>query len=218
MKVGSSNCSILLSPSPSFIQPRKDWKVGRWEATAVHMGPGETHPWDSGWGSHGYPPVLECLYSWRHQKKKKNSTLSGSPSFAHETKMEFFNSSVFLLAWCTQCSLVSRFFHFLHLLALPSVFLAPGSPLPYSSLSILAIRVQGNANQHQPPAMATTATDLIGYIILFIEQIVKTKVFMMIYRKFLRPRELLDIFIERFEELGDDEDDDNEEIRNARLR
>ena len=71
MKVGSSNCSILLSPSPSFIQPRKDWKVGRWEATAVHMGPGETHPWDSGWGSHGYPPVLECLYSWRHQKKKK---------------------------------------------------------------------------------------------------------------------------------------------------
>ena len=66
--------------------------------------------------------------------------------------------------------------------------------------------------------MATTATDLIGYIILFIEQIVKTKVFMMIYRKFLRPRELLDIFIERFEELGDDEDDDNEEIRNARLR
>lgn len=40
----------------------------------------------------------------------------------------------------------------------------------------------------------------------------------MIYRKFLRPRELLEMFIERFEELDDDIEDDNEEARNTRLR
>lgn len=40
----------------------------------------------------------------------------------------------------------------------------------------------------------------------------------MIYRKFLRPRELLEMFIERFEELGEFVDDDDEEARNTRLR
>ncbi|KAF9143291.1 hypothetical protein BGX30_000883 [Mortierella sp. GBA39] len=50
------------------------------------------------------------------------------------------------------------------------------------------------------------------------EQITRTKVFLMIYRKFLRPRELLEMFIERFEELGEFVDDDDEESKNTRLR
>ncbi|KAF8947769.1 hypothetical protein BGZ47_008011 [Haplosporangium gracile] len=50
------------------------------------------------------------------------------------------------------------------------------------------------------------------------EQIARTKVFLMIYRKFLRPRELLEMFIERFEELGEFVDDDDEEAKNTRLR
>ncbi|KAF9124867.1 hypothetical protein BGW39_007849 [Mortierella sp. 14UC] len=50
-----------------------------------------------------------------------------------------------------------------------------------------------------------------------IEQITRTKVFLMIYRKFLRPRELLEMFIERFEELGEFVDDDDE-AKNTRLR
>ncbi|KAF9905208.1 hypothetical protein EC991_001911 [Linnemannia zychae] len=50
------------------------------------------------------------------------------------------------------------------------------------------------------------------------EQITRTKVFLMIYRKFLRPRELLEMFIERFEELGEFVDDDDEEAKNTRLR
>lgn len=40
----------------------------------------------------------------------------------------------------------------------------------------------------------------------------------MIYRKFLRPRELLDMLIERFEELGEFIDDEDEEANNTRLR
>lgn len=41
----------------------------------------------------------------------------------------------------------------------------------------------------------------------------------MIYRKFLRPRELLEMFIERFEELKEFAgDEDEEEARNTRLR
>ncbi|KAF9575191.1 hypothetical protein EC968_004127 [Mortierella alpina] len=39
----------------------------------------------------------------------------------------------------------------------------------------------------------------------------------MIYRKFLRPRELLEMFIERFEELGEFVDEDDEEAKNTRL-
>jgi hypothetical protein len=59
---------------------------------------------------------------------------------------------------------------------------------------------------------------VLGRVILFIEQITRTKVFLMIYRKFLRPRELLEMFIERFEELGEFVDDDDEEAKNTRLR
>ncbi|KAG0040870.1 hypothetical protein BGZ82_007892 [Podila clonocystis] len=52
-----------------------------------------------------------------------------------------------------------------------------------------------------------------------IEQIARTKVFFMIYRKFLRPRELLEMFIGRFEELKEFAgDEDDEEARNTRLR
>ncbi|KAF9965545.1 hypothetical protein BGZ70_004623 [Mortierella alpina] len=51
-----------------------------------------------------------------------------------------------------------------------------------------------------------------------IEQIARTKIFLMIYRKFLRPRELLEMFIERFEELGEFIDEDDEEAKNTRLR
>lgn len=40
----------------------------------------------------------------------------------------------------------------------------------------------------------------------------------MIYRKFMRPRELLEMFIERFENLGEATDDDDEKARNTRLR
>lgn len=40
----------------------------------------------------------------------------------------------------------------------------------------------------------------------------------MIYRKFLRPRELLEMFIDRFEDVGKTTDDDDEEARNTRLR
>ncbi|KAF9027682.1 hypothetical protein BGZ52_002407 [Haplosporangium bisporale] len=51
------------------------------------------------------------------------------------------------------------------------------------------------------------------------EQIARTKVFFMIYRKFLRPRELLEMFIERFEELKEFAgEEDEEEARNTRLR
>jgi len=56
-------------------------------------------------------------------------------------------------------------------------------------------------------------------MVLKIEQIARTKVFFMIYRKFLRPRELLEMFIERFEELKEFAgDEDEEEARNTRLR
>jgi len=58
----------------------------------------------------------------------------------------------------------------------------------------------------------------LGRLWLLIEQIAKTKVFLMIYRKFLRPRELLDMLIERFEELGEFVDDDDEEAKNTRIR
>jgi len=58
----------------------------------------------------------------------------------------------------------------------------------------------------------------LGRLWLLIEQIAKTKVFLMIYRKFLRPRELLDMLIERFEELGEFVDDDDEEAKNTRFR
>ncbi|KAG0325084.1 hypothetical protein BG004_003300, partial [Podila humilis] len=51
-----------------------------------------------------------------------------------------------------------------------------------------------------------------------LEQHARTKVFFMIYRKFLRPRELLEMFIERFEELKEFSGDDDEEARNTRLR
>ncbi|KAF9920193.1 hypothetical protein FBU30_010025, partial [Linnemannia zychae] len=51
-----------------------------------------------------------------------------------------------------------------------------------------------------------------------IEQIARTKVFLMIYRRFLRPRELLEMFIERFEDLGEFVDDDDEQAKNTRLR
>lgn len=56
------------------------------------------------------------------------------------------------------------------------------------------------------------------FILLKIEQIARTKVFFMIYRKFLRPRELLEMFIERFEELKEFAGDEDEEARNTRLR
>ncbi|KAF9185535.1 hypothetical protein BGZ51_002608 [Haplosporangium sp. Z 767] len=65
-----------------------------------------------------------------------------------------------------------------------------------------------------------TLEDLVDQLIIpdyvnTFEQITRTKVFLMIYRKFLRPRELLEMFIERFEELGELDD---EETKNTRLR
>ncbi|KAF9977822.1 hypothetical protein BGZ73_004735 [Actinomortierella ambigua] len=57
------------------------------------------------------------------------------------------------------------------------------------------------------------------------EQIARTNVFLMIYRKFLRPRDLLELFIDRFEEQGDYVDTDLDEhdlasleARDTRLR
>ncbi|KAF8975179.1 hypothetical protein BGZ46_009370, partial [Entomortierella lignicola] len=50
-----------------------------------------------------------------------------------------------------------------------------------------------------------------------LEHFARTKTFLMIYRKFLRPRELLEMLIERFEELGEFATDDDErmiEIKN----
>ncbi|KAG0237422.1 hypothetical protein BGW42_000998 [Actinomortierella wolfii] len=57
------------------------------------------------------------------------------------------------------------------------------------------------------------------------DQIARTNVFLMIYRKFLRPRDLLEMFIDRFEEQGDyvDADLDEQDLasleaRDTRLR
>ncbi|KAF9429115.1 hypothetical protein BGZ76_001794, partial [Entomortierella beljakovae] len=46
-----------------------------------------------------------------------------------------------------------------------------------------------------------------------LEHFVRTKIFLMIYRKFLRPRQLLEMLIERFEDLG--EYTENDEINNT---
>ncbi|KAF9579573.1 hypothetical protein BGW38_004115, partial [Lunasporangiospora selenospora] len=46
----------------------------------------------------------------------------------------------------------------------------------------------------------------------------RVKEFLLIYRKFLRPRELLEMFIERFEELGEFADDDDDAAKNTRQR
>ncbi|KAF9353728.1 hypothetical protein BGX26_008521 [Mortierella sp. AD094] len=45
-----------------------------------------------------------------------------------------------------------------------------------------------------------------------LEHFVRTKIFLMIYRKFLRPRELLEMLIERFEELGECAENDDEKV------
>ncbi|KAG0268824.1 hypothetical protein DFQ27_005611 [Actinomortierella ambigua] len=57
------------------------------------------------------------------------------------------------------------------------------------------------------------------------DQIARTNVFLMIYRKFLRPRDLLELFIDRFEDQGDFVDTDLDEhdlasleARDTRLR
>ncbi|KAF9371636.1 hypothetical protein CPB97_001825 [Podila verticillata] len=51
------------------------------------------------------------------------------------------------------------------------------------------------------------------------DQITKTKVFLIIYRRFLRPRDLLEMFIERFEDLAEFVDDDDVfHANNTRLR
>ncbi|KAI8346957.1 hypothetical protein B0O80DRAFT_221594 [Mortierella sp. GBAus27b] len=72
-------------------------------------------------------------------------------------------------------------------------------------------------------APGVTLNDLVDQLTIpdyvnTVEQITKTKVFLMIYRKFLRPRELLEMFIDRFEDVGKTTDDDDEEARNTRLR
>ncbi|KAF9281681.1 hypothetical protein BGZ68_006472 [Mortierella alpina] len=50
------------------------------------------------------------------------------------------------------------------------------------------------------------------------QQIARTKIFLMIYRKFLRPRELLEMFIERFEELGEFPIENDEMAQDTRFR
>ncbi|KAG0336428.1 hypothetical protein BG004_008066 [Podila humilis] len=50
------------------------------------------------------------------------------------------------------------------------------------------------------------------------DQITKTKDFLIIYRRFLRPRDLLEMFIERFEDLAEFLDDDDIVHANTRLR
>jgi hypothetical protein len=40
----------------------------------------------------------------------------------------------------------------------------------------------------------------------------------MIYRKFMRPRELLDMFIARFDSVADSAQEDDTEANNTRLR
>ncbi|KAF9904631.1 hypothetical protein BX616_001237 [Lobosporangium transversale] len=50
------------------------------------------------------------------------------------------------------------------------------------------------------------------------DQIARTKVFLMIYRRFMRPRELLEMFIARFDALGEMVDDEDSEASNTRLR
>ncbi|KAF9112784.1 hypothetical protein BGX27_002829 [Mortierella sp. AM989] len=49
-----------------------------------------------------------------------------------------------------------------------------------------------------------------------LEHFVRTKIFLMIYRKFLRPRELLEMLIERFEKLGEFADNDDDKIIDAK--
>ncbi|KAG0000747.1 hypothetical protein BGZ80_007692 [Entomortierella chlamydospora] len=44
------------------------------------------------------------------------------------------------------------------------------------------------------------------------EYFVRMKIFLMIYRKFLRPRELLEMLIQRFEELGDCAENEDEKV------
>ncbi|KAF9397370.1 hypothetical protein BGX21_008930, partial [Mortierella sp. AD011] len=45
-----------------------------------------------------------------------------------------------------------------------------------------------------------------------LEYFVRMKIFLMIYRKFLRPRELLEMLIQRFEELGDCAENEDEKV------
>ncbi|KAG0361310.1 hypothetical protein BGZ54_009149, partial [Gamsiella multidivaricata] len=80
-----------------------------------------------------------------------------------------------------------------------------------------------NAAHGSDSVPGVTLDDLVDQLTIpdyvnTLEQIARTKVFLLIYRKFLRPRELLEMFISRFEDLGEFIDDDDEEARNTRLR
>lgn len=50
-----------------------------------------------------------------------------------------------------------------------------------------------------------------------VDQVARTNTFLLIFRKFMRPGELLKMFIDRFEDLGDYVDEDLE-ANNTRLR
>ncbi|KAF8983398.1 hypothetical protein BGZ46_010315 [Entomortierella lignicola] len=49
------------------------------------------------------------------------------------------------------------------------------------------------------------------------DQDARTRVFFLIYRRFMRPRELLEMFIARFDDLGDYIDDEQSDANNTRL-
>lgn len=51
-----------------------------------------------------------------------------------------------------------------------------------------------------------------------VDQVARTNTFLLIYRKFMRPGELLKMFIDRFEDLGDYVDEEDLEANNTRLR
>ncbi|KAG0015743.1 hypothetical protein BGZ82_001296 [Podila clonocystis] len=73
-------------------------------------------------------------------------------------------------------------------------------------------------------ATGTTVEDLVDQLTVpdyenAQDQITKTKVFLIIYRRFLRPRDLLEMFIERFDDLAEFVDDNDVfHANNTRLR
>ncbi|KAG0005470.1 hypothetical protein BGZ65_011042 [Modicella reniformis] len=104
--------------------------------------------------------------------------------------------------------------------------MAPGTPLSSSCNSDIGFSGgsrRSSKDSSADPVPGVTLNDLVDQLTIpdyfnSFEQIAKTKIFLMIYRKFLRPRELLEMFIERFEDLGESVDGDDEGAKDTRLR
>ncbi|KAG0256633.1 hypothetical protein BG011_004420 [Mortierella polycephala] len=105
-------------------------------------------------------------------------------------------------------------------------FLSPNSTVEGSSSATSEPNYHGSRRSSKDSCESTPGTsieDLVDQLTIPDyanpqDQIARTKIFLMIYRRFMRPRELLEMFIERFEELGDIINDEHSEANNTRLR